>query len=139
MNDQQTTVQQIKDLIMQYRNKRGWTQEDPKDIALSIVLESAELLEHFQFKTGEEVEKEAKLYGPICDEMADVLWWIVVMAERLDIDIAKAFERKLAYNEDKYPESIFGSDMTDEEKRREYYKIKAKYRGSHPLADNDKS
>lgn len=140
MSDADTTFQQIKDLIMQYRQKRGWTHEDPKDIALSVVLEAAELLEHFQFKTGEEVEKEAKLYGPICDEMADVLWWLVVMAERLDIDIAEAFRRKLIYNEEKYPESIFASNMTDEEKRRAYYKIKAKYRGSHPLAqDNDKA
>lgn len=138
MNDQDTTLQQIKDLITVYRNKRGWTHEDPKDIALSLILEAAELLEHFQFKTGEEVEKEAKLFGPICDEMADVLWWLVVMADRLDINIAEAFRRKLIYNEEKYPESIFASNMTDEEKRVEYYKIKAKYRGGHPLAENDK-
>lgn len=137
MNDQDTTIQQVKDLILEYRNKRGWVKEDPKDVALSLVLEAAELLEHFQFKTGEEVEREAKLYGPICDEMADVLWWIVVMAERLNIDIAKAFAHKLAYNEDKYPESIFASSMTDEEKRLAYYRIKAKYRGSHPLAQSD--
>lgn len=139
MNDQDTTLKQIKDLVMQYRKKRGWIHEDPKDIALSLILEAAELLEHFQFKSGEEVEKEVKLFGPICDEMADVLWWLVVMADRLEIDIAEAFRRKLVYNEEKYPESIFASDMTDEEKRVEYYKIKAKYRGSHPLAaTNDK-
>lgn len=135
MSDQQTTLQEIKDLILEYRQKRGWTHEDPKDVALSVVLESAELLEHFQFKTGEEVEKEAKLFGPICDEMADVLWWIVVMAERLEIDIAEALRRKLKYNEEKYPAELFTADMTDEEKRRHYYQIKKKYRGSHPLAE----
>lgn len=138
MSDTQTTIQDIKDLILTYRKRRGWVHEDPKDVALSVVLEAAELLEHFQFKSGEEVEHEAKLYGPICDEMADVLWWLVVMAERLDIDISEALRRKLAHNEEKYPEEIFASDMTDEDKRRAYYQIKAKYRGSHPLAEGEK-
>lgn len=135
MSDADTTLKQIKDLIMQYRQKRGWVNEDPKDVALSLILEASELLEHFQFKSGEEVEKEARLYGPICDELADVLWWVVVMAERLDIDIAEALRRKLAYNEEKYPAEMFAADLTDEEKRKHYYAIKAKYRGSHPLAE----
>lgn len=135
MNDAETTLQEIKNLIKAYRNRRGWVNEDPKDIALSLILEAAELLEHFQFKSGDEVEKEARLHGPICDEMADVLWWLATLADRLEIDISEAFRRKLIYNEEKYPKELFSSDKTDEEKRKHYYAIKAKYRGSHPLAE----
>lgn len=133
--DVEMTIQRLKDKVIAFRKARGWTKEDPKDVALSLILEAAELLEHFQWKSGEAVEKEARLYGPICDELADVLWWVLVMAERLDIDIAKAFEKKLADNEKKYPAAAFSKDKTDEEKRRAYYKIKAKYRGGHPLAE----
>ena len=135
MRDDLTKIEEIKNKVKAFQDKRGWGNESPKDISLSIVLEAAELLEHFQFKSGREVEEEARLFGPICDELSDVLWWIMSMANRLDIDVAQAFARKYKYNEEKYPESIFASTMTDEEKRKKYYKIKAKYRGSHPLAD----
>ena len=135
MDDAKTTVEELKKKVVAFRKARGWTKEDPKDVALSLVLEATELLEHFQWKTGEEVEKEARLYGPICDELSDVLWWVLVMAERLDIDISKAFEQKLADNEKKYPAHLFSEDKSDEDKRRAYYKIKAKYRGGHPLAE----
>lgn len=136
MDDTTAKIQDLKQKVKDFQDKRGWGNESPKDIALSIVLEAAELLEHFQFKSGQEVEEEARLFGPICDEMSDVLWWIMSMSNRLNIDVAKAFERKLKYNEEKYPESAFASGKTDEEKRRTYYQIKKKYRGSHPLAEN---
>ncbi len=98
MNDQETRISDLKERIKEFRKKRGWEYEDPKDIALSIVLEAAELLEHFQWKTGEEVEKEARLHGAICDELADVLWWVVAMADRLNIDLERAFEMKTTKN-----------------------------------------
>lgn len=135
MSDAQTKLEEIKKKVKEFQDKRGWGSESPKDISLSIVLEAAELLEHFQFKSGKEVEEEARLFGPICDELSDVLWWVMSMANRLDIDVAQAFMRKYKYNEEKYPESIFASSMTDEEKRKKYYEIKAKYRGQHPLAE----
>lgn len=137
MNDKKTTIEELKRKVDDFRKKRGWSGEDPKDIALSLILEAGELLEHFQWKSGEEVEKEARLYGPICDELADVLWWVLVMAERLDIDLAQAFEVKTEKNKEKYPEEAFSKDKTAEEKRRAYYRIKAKYRGGHPLAESE--
>jgi len=140
MNDEKTKVEELKKQVLQFRQRRKWTGEDPKDIALSVVLEATELLEHFQWKTGDEVRKEARLYGPICDELADVLWWVLVMAESLHIDLAHAFEMKMRKNEEKYPEKIFASDASEAERWRHYYRIKAKYRGGHPLAEgeNDK-
>lgn len=137
MKDDRTTVEELKKKVHEFREKRGWRGEDPKDIALSLVLEAAELLEHFQWKTGEEVKSEARLYGPICDELADVLWWVLVMAENLGIDLSHAFERKTVKNEKKYPIKLFSKEKTQEERRREYYRVKAKYRGGHPLAEEE--
>lgn len=137
LNDQNTKVDELRKLVKKYQGVRGWDEVSPKDVALSLVLEAAELLEHFQFKSGKEVEEEARLYGPICDELADVLWWVIAMANRLDIDISRAFEQKMIKNEEKYPEEVFASEASDEEKRKKYYQIKAQYRGSHPLAEDE--
>lgn len=134
-DDQNTKLAELRVKVKEFRDKRGWVNEDPKDIALSLVLEATELLEHFQWKSGEEVANEARLYGPICDELSDVLWWVLVMAERLDIDVTRAFEQKLAKNEEKYPEEEFSEKRTSQERRQAYYRIKAKFRGGHPLAD----
>ena len=133
--DADTSLQDIKDNVDAFRTKRGWNDEDPKDIALSLILEASELLEHFQFLTGEEVMNEARLFGPICDELADVLWWVMVLADRLNIDMAQAFEKKLEKNNVKYPAELFDDKSSLKERTREYYRIKAKYRGSHPLAE----
>ena len=135
--DTNTTLQDVKNQANDFRSKRGWNDEDPKDIALSLILEASELLEHFQFMSGEEVMKEARLFGPVCDELADVLWWVMVLADRFDIDMAQAFEKKLAKNNTKYPAELFQGKSSLKERTREYYKIKAKYRGSHPLAEED--
>lgn len=136
MNDQETSIAELKKIVTAFRKNRGWVGESPKDVALSLVLEAAELLEHFQWKSGEEVRNEARLYGPICDELSDVLWWVLVMAETLDIDVARAFELKTEKNEKKYPVDMF-KGLSKEEQQRAYYRIKAKYRGGHPLAEGE--
>jgi len=135
MNDQETRIAELKKIVAVFRKDRGWVGESPKDIALSLVLEAAELLEHFQWKSGEEVKNEARLYGPICDELSDVLWWVLVMAEALDIDVSRAFELKTTKNNEKYPADAF-KGLSNEERQRVYYRIKAKYRGGHPLAED---
>lgn len=137
LNDQTATVDSIKQKVKAFRDERKWHNEDPKDIALSLILEASELLEHFQWKTGEEVRQEARLFGPVCDELADVLWWVLVLAEKFDIDMTQAFEKKLEKNAVKYPVEIFKKIDSQKGRTREYYKIKAKYRGGHPLADEE--
>lgn len=138
MTDQKTTISELKQKVLEFRKKRGWTgMENPKDAALSLVLEAAELLEHFQWKTGAEVMREARLYGPVCDELADVIWWVLVVADSMKIDVSKAFEKKLAKNKEKWPEHLFSKEKTLEERDRAYYWIKAKHRGGHPLAEGE--
>lgn len=98
-------IQQLTDMIVKFRDARDWKQfHNPKDLALSLVLESSEVLEHFQWKNPEEIEKyviEAK--ADIGEELADVLYWVLLMSHDLDIDIAKALEGKIAKNNARYP------------------------------------
>jgi NTP pyrophosphatase (non-canonical NTP hydrolase) len=138
MNDQTTKIQELKKEIRKFRDARNWDDmKNPKDAALSLVLEAAELLEHFQWKSSQQVKKESRLFGPIADELADVLWWVIVVADAMGIDVAHAFERKLAKNKKKYPAKLFKNAKTQADKDRIYYRIKAKARGSHPLAEED--
>jgi NTP pyrophosphatase (non-canonical NTP hydrolase) len=91
--------------IIQFRDNRDWKQfHNPKDVALSLVLEATEVLEHFQWKNGKDLEEYvSKNKEEISEEIADVLYWILLISHDLDIDIKKALERKLEINDKKYP------------------------------------
>ena len=102
------TVSEIKELtkkIKQFRDERNWLQfHNHKDMALSLVLEAAEVLEFFQWKSPEEVVKHGKeLKDEIAEELADVAIYLFELADNLDIDIPNAIERKLEKNAQKYP------------------------------------
>jgi NTP pyrophosphatase (non-canonical NTP hydrolase) len=92
-------------MIKQFRDERDWKQfHDPKNMAISIVLEASELLEHFQWKTKEEVEEYTKKNkGEIQDEIADIAAYLFELADNLDIDLTSAVEQKLEKNRKKYP------------------------------------
>lgn len=98
----------IKDLtqrIIAFRDARDWKQfHNPKDVALSLVLEAGEVMEHFQWKNKEEMEKHViENKEDIADELADVLYWVLLMSNDLKIDVLDALEKKIKKNEDKYP------------------------------------
>jgi len=91
--------------IITFRDARDWKQfHNPKDVALSLVLEAGEVMEHFQWKNTEEITEYIKTNkNDIGEELADVLYWILLMSHDLDIDILKALDKKLLKNEEKYP------------------------------------
>ncbi len=91
--------------ILAFRDARDWKQfHNPKDVALSLVLEAAEVMEHFQWKSKEEMERYVKTNkNDISEELADVLYWILLMSNDLRIDVLEALEKKIKKNEDKYP------------------------------------
>lgn len=98
----------IKDLtkkIKKFRDERDWKQfHNPKDVALSLILEAAEVLEHFQWKNQAEIEEYIKTAkDEIGEELADVLYWVLLMSHDLGIDLKKALEKKIKKNEDRYP------------------------------------
>ena len=98
-------IQELTKIIIAFRNARDWKQfHNPKDVALSLVLEAGEVMEHFQWKNKEEIEKYIKTNkNEIGEELADVLYWVLLMSHDLDINILDTLEKKIKKNEDKYP------------------------------------
>ena len=93
------------DKIVRFRDKRDWKQfHNPKDIVISLLLEATEVLEHFQWKNGLEIKEHIKKNKKeIGEELADVLYWILLISHDLKIDIKKALVNKMKINERKYP------------------------------------
>ncbi len=91
--------------IVEFRNQRNWKQfHNPKDLAVSLLLEAAEVLEHFQWKNAEEMQSYLKDHKDhVGEELSDVLYWVLLLSHDLDINIVKAFESKMKQNEKKYP------------------------------------
>lgn len=99
------TLADLQKSITAFRDARDWKQfHNPKDVALSLVLEAAEVMEHFQWKKPEEIEKHLCTHkGEVADELADVLYWVLLMSHDLKIDILSALDKKMKKNEAKYP------------------------------------
>lgn len=93
--------------IIEFRDARDWKQfHAPKDLAISLALEAAEVLEHFQWKSEEAVKKYIQEHkDDIAEELADVLIYLLVLAHELDVDLIKSAEKKILKNELKYPVS----------------------------------
>lgn len=99
------TVNDLTKKVVSFRNVRDWKQfHNPKDCAISLSLEASEVLEHFQWKNAEEIEKYIKTNKKeIGDELADVLYWVLLMAHDLNINLETAFDLKMKENNKKYP------------------------------------
>lgn len=91
--------------IVKFRDARDWKQfHNPKDLSLSLVLEAGEVMEHFQWKNAKEMEEYVRTNkSDIGDELADVLYWVLLMGHDLKIDVLKALDKKMRINEEKYP------------------------------------
>ncbi|MGB0128023.1 MAG: nucleotide pyrophosphohydrolase [Rhodocyclaceae bacterium] len=101
----ETTVPELTLRLRRFAAERGWDRSDtPKALALAVLVESAELLEHFQW-SGE--EDSNRLLPPkrqaVEAEMADVLIFLLRLADSLGIDPMAAATRKIAINAAKYP------------------------------------
>ena len=98
-------VEEITAKLLKFRDDRDWAQfHNPKDLAISLLLEAAEVLEHFQWKSVEEMSSYTKANKKeISKELADVLYWVLLMSNDMDIDIKKALENKMKENNKKYP------------------------------------
>ncbi len=98
-------MEEVMQRIRRFRDERDWMQfHDPKNLAVSISIEAAELLEHFQWKDKAQVEKHiADNLGSVADEIADVAMYLFELADNLGIDLKSAMLAKLTKNEEKYP------------------------------------
>lgn len=91
--------------ILTFRAERDWERfHTPKDVALSLTLEAGEVLEWMQWRHGEALAAhlEANREG-VGEELSDVLYWTLLLAHDLGIDLAGAFRRKMERNAEKYP------------------------------------
>ncbi|MES2223900.1 MAG: nucleotide pyrophosphohydrolase [Patescibacteria group bacterium] len=91
--------------IVEFRDARDWKQfHNPKDCAISLSLEASELLEHFQWKSKEEIEEYLKSNkNEVAKELVDVLYWVLLMSHDLNINLEKTFDLKMKENIKKYP------------------------------------
>ncbi len=98
-------LEYILNKIKEFRDERDWMQfHDPKNMAISIILEASELLEHFQWKTKTEAEEYIKKNRvKVEEEIADIALYLFELADNLDINLLKAMEEKIKENARKYP------------------------------------
>src|SRR5690349_24771506 len=91
--------------VVSHRDERDWKQfHTPKELAISLCVESAELLSLMQWKSPAEVEQVvAAKRQQVQDELADVLHSVLLLASDLKIDLGEALEQKLAKDAQKYP------------------------------------
>lgn len=88
--------------IKTFSDEREWAQfHDPKNIAISLQLEASEVLELFQWSKDNEISKGKE--SEINDELADVFYWLIKLAEHYKINLFEALEKKMDKNEVKYP------------------------------------
>jgi dCTP diphosphatase len=103
---------EIKDYLREFAEKREWTQfHSPKNLAMALSVEVAELLEHFQWLTEEQSKNiPPEKLQPIADEIADVQLYLIRLADQLNVNILQAIAEKTLKNEAKYPvEKVKGS------------------------------
>lgn len=98
-------IKKLTDKIIKFRNARNWKQfHNPKDLALSLMIEAAEVGEHFQWHSEKEMKAYVKKHKTeIGEELADVLFGILLLAHGLDIKLVPTALNKLAKNEKNYP------------------------------------
>ncbi|MBP6994292.1 nucleotide pyrophosphohydrolase [Candidatus Woesebacteria bacterium] len=122
-----TNLKKLTKEILSFRDARDWKQfHNPKDLAISIVLEAGELMEHFQWKTAEQMKRHVRRHKEdIADEVADVLIYLIEMGDLLKIDIVAAAHHKLKKAALKYPvaEVIGKNDVHKSEKHMTLKKV----------------
>ena len=106
-NDDSTAVSDLKARIREFVRERDWDQfHFPKDLAIGLAIESAELLEHFRFRSNEEIRDRldhGDFRRELRHELADVLYFALLMCANLDMDASQILDEKLALSRQRYP------------------------------------
>ena len=105
MNPKHKSLASLRDALRQFTAARDWQQfHTPKNLAIALAVEAAELLEHFQWLSAEQSARlDARRRRAVADEIADVLLYLTRLADVLAIDPLAAARRKLRQNARKYP------------------------------------
>jgi len=116
--------------IKEYLEERGWENLRPVDVAKSIMIEGAELLEHFQWDnlTADEIRANEEKMLAIKKELADVMVYCFDMAVVLGLDVETMLNEKLEKVKEKYPAHLFKDKTKEPGSEDAYWKIKNEYR-----------
>jgi len=111
--DDATTIDELRQLVRTFVTQREWeSYHDPKSLAMSIAIEAAELMEHFQWLTTEQSRKLLEDEGPrwqIEDELADVFIYVLAFANTMETELSQIAQRKMARNQHRFPvEKVIG-------------------------------
>jgi NTP pyrophosphatase (non-canonical NTP hydrolase) len=108
----QDSLDNLNARLKAFAQSRNWEQfHSPKNLAMAMIAECAELVEHFQWLTEEQsMNLPQEKQEEVALEMADILIYLIRAAERLEIDLIAAAERKIAINESRYPvDKVYGN------------------------------
>lgn len=113
--DNKTTIRELKEKVRNFCEARDWDQfHNAKELAIGIVTEASELLQHFRFKSNNQVNEmfQDKLKKQeFSEEISDILFFILRLAQRYDIDLSLELENKIKKNGERYPvEKVKGSN-----------------------------
>jgi NTP pyrophosphatase (non-canonical NTP hydrolase) len=105
--DNKTTIRELKEKVRNFCEARDWDQfHNAKELAIGIVTEASELLQHFRFKSNNQVNEmfQDKLKKQeFSEEISDILFFILRLAQRYDIDLSLELENKIKKNGERYP------------------------------------
>lgn len=110
MTDPQTTVAELRQAVADFVDARDWRQfHSPKNLSMSIAIEAAELMEHFQWLSADvsSTPPSPEDLAGIREELADVLCYALSLANAMKIDVSTALRDKLVKNATKYPVEKF--------------------------------
>ena len=110
-NDSSTTLSELRTLVREFVEERDWRQfHSPKNLSMSLAIEAAELMEHFQWldvPASREAANDPARLAPIGEELADVLCYAFALANELGLDISTVVRDKMVKNAIKYPAAEF--------------------------------
>ena len=105
--DAETTIQELKTLVLAFSRERDWEQfHHPKDLGIALASEVGKLLDHFRFKSDEEIRRrlaDQEGLRAVAHELADCLWAILRLADVCGVDLASSLREKLDLAALKYP------------------------------------
>ena len=103
--EQRSDLGELRRIMRQFADERDWGKfHTPKNLAIALSVEASELLEPFQWlENGKREELGEEKFAAVRDEMADVLAYLVHLADRLDVDLYQALLAKMERNRLKYP------------------------------------
>ncbi len=121
MKDGETHIKEIKELVKNFRDARDWKKfHSPKDLAIAINIEAAELLEHFLWRNHPEVQeylKKSKNKKEVEEELADILIYCLSLSDVIGVEVAAIVKEKLKKNAEKYPVELVKGDTHPEPKQ----------------------